>query len=150
MSLELRPTTLRAARQWVEDYHRHNVPPRGWKFGVAAFDGEKQVGVGIAGRPVARALDDGTTIEVLRVCTDGTRNACSLLYGALARAAKALGYRKIITYTLQSEPGDSLRASAFVEADRLRARDGGWDTPSRPRDSSLTPNEAKIRWEREL
>lgn len=101
------------ANEFVRRLHRHNRPTLGAILcaGVAR-DGEL-CGVAIAGRPVARRLDDGLTLEILRVCTDGTRNACSMLYGAIRRAAKALGYTRVITYTLPSEGGASLRAAGY-------------------------------------
>ncbi len=116
--------------------------------GVGAYDGEKLVGVAICCRPIARKLDDGQTCEVARLCTDGTRNACSFLYGACARIAKEMGYRKIITYILQSEPGTSLKASGWeLEDDNC----GGvsWNVPSRPR-VDKAPLEKKQRWTKTL
>jgi hypothetical protein len=112
------------------------------------------VGVAIAGRPVARKLQDGATVEVTRTCTDGTKNANSMLYGAITRAAFALGYRRVITYTLASEPGSSLRAVGFRVDAELPAR-VGWDVPSRPRyetdlfGNERTPVGPKVRWVRE-
>lgn len=115
MSLCVRPITLREANAYVISRHRHHGPTAGGKFAIMARDGSGGVrGVAICGRPVSRVLDDGETLEVTRVCTDGARNACSLLYGAAARIARDMGYRKIITYILQSEPGTSLRAAGFV------------------------------------
>lgn len=148
------PITLRQARGFVGKHHRHNLPSKGWKFGVGLTVGDSQlVGVGMAGQPVSRRLDDGLTIEITRVCTDGTRNANSMIYGALSRAAFALGYRRIITYTLQSESGASLRAAGFKVAAELPST-RGWDRSGRPRvESDLfgrerTPHEAKVRWEK--
>lgn len=111
--LEIRPCKLRDANAYVAQHHRHNQPTNGHKFSVAVYDGDRLCGVAIAGQPVARLLDDGFTIEIRRVCTDGTRNACSMLYAACAKAARAMGYRKAITYTLQSEPGTSVKAAGF-------------------------------------
>ena len=91
MSLELQPITYKEACKFIDEHHRHHLPPQGWKFGIAVNDGEKVVGVITVGRPVARMLDDTWTLEVTRCCTDGTRNACSKLYSAAWRAAKALG-----------------------------------------------------------
>lgn len=93
--LELVPITLKEANAFVERYHRHHKPVVGHKFSIAASDGEKIVGVAIVGRPVSRYLDNGLTLEVNRLCTDGTRNACSFLYSAAWRAARNLGYKKI-------------------------------------------------------
>lgn len=112
--LTIRPITLRAANEYVSANHRHNQPTAGHKWSLALYDGERLCGVAIAGQPIARKLDDGLTIEVRRLCTDGTKDACSKLYGACARVAKEMGYRKIITYTLISEPGTSLKASGWT------------------------------------
>lgn len=143
----LRPVTFREACAFVDRLHRHHQPPRGHKFSVGATDLGRLVGVAMVGRPVARNLDDGTTAEVLRVCTDGTPNACSLLYGAAARAAKAMGYRRILTYTLLEEGGASLRAAGWLPTARVPGR--SWSCPSRPRDDKH-PLDDKLRWERLL
>jgi hypothetical protein len=133
-TLYLRPISLKRARAFVADFHRHNVPPQGWKFGVALADADGQeVAVGIAGRPIARHLDDGLTLEITRICTLGDRNACSRLYGALTRAGQALGYSRFITYTLATEPGSSPRAAGFTPVDRTDTRSRSWSTPTRPR-----------------
>jgi hypothetical protein len=101
-------------------------------------------GVAIVGRPVSRALDNGLTLEVNRVATDGCPNACSALYGASWRAAKALGYRRLVTYTLEDEGGASLRGAGWrVVAER---KGGSWDCPSRPR-VDKHPLQGKLRWE---
>lgn len=113
MSLELQPITYSEACEFIKRHHRHHLPPQGWKFGIAVNDGEKVVGVITVGRPVARMLDNGYTLEVTRCATDGTKNAPSMLYGAAKRASFALGYKRLITYTLQSEPGTSLVASGW-------------------------------------
>lgn len=128
------PITLREACAFIEQHHRHNKPPRGWKFGCALVDGERMVGVATAGRPVARHYDDGRTIEVNRTCTDGTRNANSMLYGAIRRAAKALGYRKAITYTQADETGASLRASGWRREAELSPRKSWADSIVKLRD----------------
>lgn len=106
--LEIVPISLAEANQYVSEHHRHHKPVVGHKFSVGCTDGENIVGVAIVGRPVARYLDDGWTLEVNRLCTDGTRNACSMLYAAAWRAVRAMGYRKLITYILDTEPGTSL------------------------------------------
>lgn len=111
--MEIRPITLKAANAFVGRYHRHHKPVTGCKFAISCYDNDNLVGVAICGRPVSRILDDGVTLEVNRCCTDGTKNACSMLYGATCRTAKAMGYKRVITYTLQSEPGISLRAAGF-------------------------------------
>lgn len=144
--LRTAPIGLRAANAWVEANHRHHGPVRGHKFSVAVVDRDGQIrGVGIAGRPVARQLDDGEHLEVLRVATDGTPNACSMLYGALRRAALALGYRpeNVLTYTLAEESGTSLLASGWHAVGRTKAE--GWDRPSRGREDRH-PTGRKTRW----
>ena len=109
-----KPITLKAANAFVTRHHRHSAATRGCAFCLSVVDEGEIVGVAIAGRPLSRHLDDGETIEILRVCTLGGRNVASMLYGAACRAAKAIGYTKAITYTLEREEGASLRASGFV------------------------------------
>lgn len=132
MPLRIVPITLKAANAYVAQHHRHNQPTNGHKWSLACYDGDRLCGVAIAGQPIARKLDDGLTIEIRRVCTDGTRNACSILYGACARVAKDMGYKRVITYTLISEGGASLRAAGFTNCGEA----GGvsWDMPSRTRE----------------
>lgn len=144
--LEIKPIHLKPAREFVEKYHRHNIPPVGGKFAVACYEGVRLCGVAIAGRPVSRYSDDGKTLEILRCCTDGTFNACSKLYGAVCRIGFDMGYERIITYTLESEGGGSLRASGF----RFDGQAGGkqW-TGSRRRDYYISPEEMKCRWVKE-
>jgi hypothetical protein len=142
--VEIRPVTFRQACAFVKELHRHHVPPRGHKFSVGLFEGDTLVGVAMAGRPVARMLDDGLTLEVNRVCTDGTYNACSALYAACWRAAKAMGYRKAITYTLPEEGGASLRASGWRCAGP--AGGGSWVREGRER-ADAHPLGQKVRWE---
>ncbi len=157
MSLTIRPITLRKANAYVTQYHRHNIATNGHKWSIACYDGDRLCGVAIAGQPIARGLDDGRTIEIRRVCTDGTYNACSKLYGAAARIAKEFGYKRVVTYTLVSEPGTSLKASGWTNAGEAGGR--SWDTPSRPREAVQEtlfgevrkyPEEKKIRWEKNL
>lgn len=111
--LNLQPITYSEACDFIDKHHRHHIHPQGWKFGIAVNNGEKVVGVITVGRPVARLLDNGMTLEITRCCTDGTKNVASMLYGAAKRAAFALGYKRVITYTLKSEIGASLLASNF-------------------------------------
>lgn len=136
--------TLGEANEFVKRYHRHHQPVPGHKFSIGVSDGEAIRGVAIVGRPVARAMDDGMTLEVNRVATDGAENACSMLYGACRRAAFALGYKRLVTYTLPSEGGASLRGAGY----RLIGEAGGgtWNTPSRPR-VDTHPLQPKLRWE---
>ena len=144
--LEVRPIGLKAANRFVEANHRHHKKVAGCKFSICACKEDVIVGVAICGRPVSRHMDDGTVIEINRLCTDGTRNACSLLYGACCRIAKEMGYRKIITYILASENGASLKASNFT----CEGEAGGeiW-TGERERDNGV-PRELKTRWVRVL
>lgn len=112
--MKIIPISLKTANNYVTDHHRHHKKCAGCKFCIGLQnDGDELIGVAICGRPVSRYLDDGWTLEINRLCTDGTYNACSKLYGACIRIARNMGYKKIITYTLASEPGASLRASNF-------------------------------------
>ena len=130
--LELRPISFREASAFISQHHRHHRPPHGCKFCIGLVGpAGTLVAVATVGRPVARALDDGYTAEVTRLCTDGTRNAASMLYAASWRAARAMGYRRMITYTLADEPGTSVRAAGWREI--ARTRGGSWNVPSRPR-----------------
>ena len=145
MGLTVVPITLREARAYVGRHHRHHKPPTGGLFALAVADGEHVSGVAIVGRPVARALCDGWTAEVTRLCTDGTQNACSMLYGAAWRAARALGWRKLVTYTLPEEGGASLRGAGWT---CVGERGGGaWTRKTRPR-VDTHPMQVKFRWER--
>ena len=109
--LEIIPITFRKAKQFIAENHRHSKPPQGHKFSIGLQLENELVGVVMVGRPVARRLDNGLTAEVLRCCTLGHPNACSMLYGAAWRAAKAMGYKKCVTYILDTEKGVSLKAS---------------------------------------
>lgn len=145
--LKIYPATLAEANAFVRQHHRHHQPVPGHKFSLSVVDEFGAVrGVAIVGRPVGRMLDDGLTLEVLRVATDGTANACSALYGACRRAAFALGYQRIGTYTLAAEPGTSLLAASWKNLGL--AGGGTWDRPNtgRPR-VDKHPTQQKIRWE---
>jgi hypothetical protein len=142
--LEVVPIKFADANAYVKANHRHHKPVVGMKFCLAISDGETVRGVAIIGRPVARLLDNGWTLEVNRCCTDGVKNGCSMLYGAAWRAARAMGYKRLITYTLPSEGGASLMASSW----RLIGEAGGgtWNRESRPRiDTDLL--QKKLLWE---
>lgn len=143
MRLSIIPMTLGEANAFVEKWHRHHKPVPGCKFciGVAL---DYVVGVAIVGRPIARMLDDGWTLEVNRTCTDGTKNANSMLYGACRRAAWALGYKKLITYTLPEEGGASLTAAGWKCIGS--AGGGRWCRESRPR-VDTHPTQGKLKWE---
>lgn len=145
--LRAEPIELRDANAFVDSLHRHHDPVHRDKFRVAASCDGRIVGVCQVARPVARGNDDGHTVEVVRLCTDGTKNACSFLYARAARAAEALRYRKIITYILESEDGASLRAAGWHhEAD---TKGGNWSCPSRPRNTAA-PTCPKQRWAKKL
>jgi len=147
VNLRLRPIGLDEANAFVARHHRHSKPTQGHKFSVGVMSSSGLCGVGIAGRPIARQLDDGFTIEILRVCTDGTRNACTKLYAACCRAAGGMGYIVAVTYTLATESGSSLRASGFREV--AAVKDEQWSRESRPRlERDLVGG--RIRWERLL
>jgi hypothetical protein len=138
------PLALSEANAFVAQHHRHHRPVVGHKFSIGAAMGDAIVGVAIIGRPVARMRDDGLTLEVTRLCTDGTRNACSFLYGAAARAAFALGYKRIGTYILASEPGTSLAAAGWRQIGETSG--GSWSRDSRPR-VDKHPTQAKMLFE---
>lgn len=140
MTLRIVPITLDAANEFVRVLHRHSRPVRGHKFALSVHaktrmlvDGQEWslVGVAIVGRPVAPALDNGIAAEILRCCTDGTRNACSKLYGAARRAAREMGHEPIYTYTLPHEGGASLRAAGF-RLDKENAGGPAGDWHNRP------------------
>ena len=125
MALRLVPITFRAACAFVAEKHRHNKPPRGHKFSIGIESNGVLVGVAMAGRPIARAFDNGFTLEVNRTCTDGTKNANSMLYGAVWRCARYMGYTRAITYTQCDESGASLRAAGWIRVKSIAAR-GSW------------------------
>lgn len=139
------PSELSEANAFVAKHHRHHQPCVGHKFSIAVADEAGEVrGVAIIGRPVSRRLDDGWTLEVNRVATDGCANACSALYSAAWRACRAMGYRRLITYTLKSEPGTSLRAAGWREVGSTPGK--SWSVPTRPRVDKHTL-QARLRWE---
>ena len=142
--LELQPIAFKEANDFIEEHHSHHLPPQGWKFGIAVNDGEKVVGVITIGRPVARHYDNGWTLEVTRCCTNGTKNAASKLYGAAKRAIFAMGYKKLITYTLNTETGTCLKAAGWKLIGE--AGGGSWDSKKRPR-IDKHPTQGKLLWE---
>lgn len=131
LRLAVVPIELAEANAFVVAHHRHHGKVRGHKFSIGAALGDRVVGVAIIGRPAARGRQDGLTLEVTRLATDGTRNACSFLYGAAARACFALGYCRVGTYILKTESGVSLRAAGWRLVAEVRGR--SWSCPSRPR-----------------
>lgn len=147
MSLHIVSVRQRAALAFVLAHHRHLAPPPGALYSIGVADDEGVLrGVALVGRPGARVWDDGQTAEVTRVATDGTRNACSALYGAAWRAARALGYTRLITYTRSDEPGASLRAAGWRVV-ASRPAHAGWSRPSRPRADAGSAGVARTLWE---
>lgn len=144
--MKIVPITLKAANEFVLQNHRHHKACTGCKFCIGVEDNGQLVGVAICGRPVSRHFDDGKTLEINRLCTNGARNACSKLYGACVRIAREMGYAKVITYILASENGASLKAANFV----CEGEAGGtiW-TGSRKRDNGV-PREMKKRYSLDL
>lgn len=129
--LTIRHAELFEANAYVTAHHRHHKSVRGHRFSLACYEDGRLCGCAIVGRPRSRRIDQHMTVEVLRLCTDGTKNACSKLYGACRRAAVALGYDRLITYILESESGKSLLASGFTYC--YQSRGGSWNQPGRPR-----------------
>lgn len=146
MALHAVPINFSDAADFVRLHHRHHTPPSGHKFSIGAADGGELVGVVIVGRPVSRRRDDGSTLEVTRLCTIGAKNACSFLYGASARAAFALGYKRIGTYILKREPGTSVVAAGWKLIGETPGK--SWSVPSRPRDDKH-PIEPKLLYQME-
>ncbi|MDG4760398.1 XF1762 family protein [Micromonospora sp. WMMD710] len=147
MSLRLVPVTFAQAGAFITDWHRHHRPPRGHKFSLGIAQDDVLVGVAVVGRPVARMLDDGQTLEVTRVAVaDTAPNGCSMLYGAAWRAAKALGYRRLVTYTQQGESGASLRAAGWRVV-AARPPTPGWSRAARPRSDHGVDHIARLRWQ---
>ena len=145
MKLKIVPIKFKEANEFVKRYHRHHKPVPGCKYCIAVADGDEIRGVAIIGRPVARHLDDGWTLEVNRCCVlDNTPNACSMLYAAAWRVARELGYEKLVTYTLPEEGGASLRGAGWT---LIGERGGGsWNCKSRPR-VDWHPLQQKLFWE---
>lgn len=143
-NLTLISLPLDEANAFVKKVHRHHGPVVGHKFSLGAIKDDKVVGVAIVGRPTARRRDDGLTLEVTRLATDGTKNACSFLYGACARAAFALGFKRIGTYILAAENGATLKASGWHLIGEIPGR--SWSCPSRPR-VDKHPLQKKLLWE---
>jgi len=142
--LELQPISYKEACDFIREHHRHHLPPQGWKFGIGVNDGEMVVGVVTVGRPVAAARDDGYTAEVTRCCTNGCKNASSMLYAAAWRAARAMGYKKLITYTLVEERGTSLVAANWRVVGQSKG--GTWSRHNRLR-VDKAPLGQKTLWE---
>lgn len=143
--LRIVPCDLERANAFVSRWHRHHGPVVGYRFALAVTDETGTVrGVAIISRPIAAGLDDGWTAEVTRLATDGCENACSALYGASWRTARAMGYVRMVTYILDAEPGTSLKASGWRFGKPVRGH--SWGHPSRPRTDGH-PLDDKQRWE---
>jgi hypothetical protein len=148
--LELKPISFKDACAFIREHHSHHKPPQGYKFAISVLlraKVDKTVGVVVVGRPVSRMLDDGFTAEVTRCCTDRTPHVASKLYAAAWRAAKAMGYKRIVTYTLESEKGTSLIAAGWTRS--ITSSGGSWSRKKRPRDDKH-PLGHKVRWERTI
>jgi len=144
-ALTIVPLSIDAANEFVRQYHRHHVPVIGHKFSIGVCDDQGTLrGAAIIGRPVSRVRDDGLTLEVTRLVTDGCPNACSAMYAAAWRAAKAMGYLRIGTYILATEPGTSLRAAGWKMLYETPGR--SWSVPSRPR-VDKHPLGQRVLWE---
>lgn len=143
-TLNLIPISFSDACDYVKKYHRHNKPPVGHKFSIGLENNKELIGVIMVGRPVSRHMDDGLTLEVNRCCTDGTKNSCSLLYGAAWRVAKNLGYKRIVTYTLEFESGSSLRGAGWINDHTLKG--AAWGRKNRERQNQPFQLIDKLRW----
>ena len=144
--MQIRPMTCGEASDFINKYHKPTKATARHKLSIGLYDNNKLGGCAVCGRPVSRYLDDGFTCEINRLCTDGTKNACSMLYGACCRVAKEMGYKKIITYILESENGASLKASNFI----CEGEAGGTHWTGKRNKGQDIPKEMKIRWVRYL
>ena len=142
--LEIVPLTFKEAKFFIDRFHRHHRAPTGGLFAIGCACGLEIVGVATVGKPIARLLDDGWTVEVTRVCTNGIPHVPSKLYAACWRAAKAMGWKRLITYILNSEPGTSLKAAGWKCVGECGG--GTWNRRKRPR-IDLNPQQTKIRYE---
>ena len=139
--------TLREANEFVRNFHRHNKPTQGGKFAIGALYNGELVGVAVVGRPVSATLDDGWTAEVTRVCVrdHAPRNACSFLYGRCWRIWQQMGGKRVVTYTLQTESGASLRGAGWKLVGEVKPQT--WDRSNRPREWQPIYGQLKFRWE---
>lgn len=142
--MKIVPLTLKQANDLVESLHRHHKKVVGHRFSIGLEVDGTLVGAAICGRPVARKTDQDRILEVSRLVTDGTENACSALYGACARVAKEMGFKKIQTFILESEPGTSLKASGWIDEGKAGGLD--WNVPSRGGRRTDQPQVMKRRW----
>lgn len=157
--LLIKPISLKKANEYVINNHRHHNKVQGHKFSLSVWNEDSLCGVAIVGHPQSRRIDNESTLEVLRLCTDGTYNACSILYARCAKVAKDMGYRKIITYILESELGTSLKASGW-HCEQEKCGGTSW-TGQREKErheyeqislfcKKSPPKELKQRWVKEL
>lgn len=144
-ALEIRPIELSEANAFVGRLHRHHKPVQGHRWSLSARLDDTLVGVVICGRPVARMTDQRMVLEITRLCTDGTRNVCSFLYGRAAAVAKLMGFSRIQTFILASESGVSLKAAGYTKDD-IDSAGGDWTRASRPNRRQDQPQEPKQRW----
>lgn len=145
--MQIRPITFKQASEFINEHHRHHNATIGCKFCIGLYSNDSLIGCAVCGRPVSRHYDDGLTCEINRLCVLGDyKNACSMLYGACCRIAKNMGYKKIITYTLQSENGVSLRASNFI----CEGQSGGTHWTGKRDKGQKIPHEMKNRWVKQL
>lgn len=149
MKLLAVPMTLKEAREFIGNFHRHNKAPHGGMFALGVSDGQKLIGVAMVGRPIARMLDNGETLEVTRCCVldDAPKGACSFLYARCWQAARALGWCKLITYTLQTESGASMRGAGWKCIAELKANNPGAWQNRQGREWQSVVGQAKFRWE---
>lgn len=145
--MTIHPIELKDANAFIKKFHRHHKPTVGHRFSLSVWEADKLIGVAICGRPVARKLDKLKVLEVTRLCTDGTPNACSILYAAAMRAAKAIGFERIQTYILETEPGTSLKAVGWTPTGKTAGGEGWHSREGRRFDQPTCP---KVRWERQL
>ena len=137
---------LKNANRFIAQFHRHNKPVIRAKFQIGLMESEELIGIGIVGRPIARMLSNGKTVEILRTCIkEGYPNACSMIYARLKRISQLLGYEKVITYTLQKESQSSLKALGASIVAEVKPQD--WNRKNRRRSSQPVYKESKYRWE---
>jgi hypothetical protein len=142
--MKIIPLSLKSANAYVMANHRHHKSVVGHKFSVGLKSDGELVGVAICGRPVARHSDNGLTLEVARLCTNGIPNGCSKLYGAAARIAKEMGYDKVQTYILDIESGTSLKASGWIMESKTQG--GDWVRSDGSERNNDHPLNKKQRW----
>jgi hypothetical protein len=147
--MQLRPITLQEANEFVANFHRHNKPTAGGRFSIGLEESGELVGVAIVGRPVARQVEHHFTAEVLRTCTRPTapKGAVSKLYAACWRAWRAMGGTRLITYTLKTESGASLRGAGWRIVGEVAVTKDGWNRASRSREWQPVFGQQKLRWE---